>query len=185
MANADAIVVAANGTVRVAVVGSTQPTTPTAAPVAAWRDLGYVNEDGCTFTDSKEIEDVLGWQSFYPLRKLITGKEAALSFVLKEWDERTIPLAFGGGSVTSPSAGVWRYAPPSPGTLDLRALMLDWEDGDKNYRLIIPQGMVTESVETQLVRSASAELPITFTAIPTSSTADPYILLTDDIAFSS
>lgn len=185
MANADAIVVAGNGTVRVAPVGTTEPTTPTAAPSAAWLDLGFVTEDGVTFTDSKDIEDVLAWQSFYPVRKIITGKEATLAFSLREWDERTIPLAFGGGSVTNPSAGVWRYAPPAPGTLDLRAMMIDWQDGSKNYRLIVPRGLVVEEVETNLTRTGSAELPITFSAIPASTSADPYKLLTDDIAFSS
>lgn len=185
MANADAIVVAANGNVRVAPVGATQPTTPDAAPAAAWLDLGYVSEDGVTFTDSKEIEDVNAWQSFYPVRKIVTGKEATLAFALREWDERTVPLAFGGGTITSPSAGVWRYVPPAPGTLDLRALMIDWQDGDKDYRLIVPRGMVSEAVETNLVRTGAADLPITFSAIPASTTSDPYILLTNDIAFSS
>lgn len=185
MPNADSIVVAANGTVRVAPVGTTQPTDPTAAPAAAWLDLGYVSEDGVTFTDSKEIEDVLAWQSFYPVRKIITGKDATLSFALREWDERSIPLAFGGGTVTSPSAGVWRYEPPAPGTLDLRALMIDWEDGDKDYRLIIPRGLVTEAVETNLTRTGAADLPITFSAIPASTSDDPYVLLTNSIAFSS
>lgn len=185
MPNADAIVVAGNGTVRIAPVGTTQPTTPTATPAAAWLDLGYVTEEGVTFTDSKEIADVAAWQSFYPVRKIITGKEATLAFGLREWDERTIPLAFGGGSVTNPSAGVWRYAPPSPGSLDLRAMMIDWIDGIKNYRLIVPRGLVVEAVETNLTRTDSAVLPINFAAIPLSTSVDPYILITDDIAFSS
>jgi len=185
MANADAVVVAGNGTVRVAPVGTTQPTTPTGAPVAAWLDLGYVTGDGVTFTDSKDITDVDAWQSFYPIRKIITGKNATLAFALREWDERNIPLAFGGGSVTNPSAGVWRYAPPAAGTLDLRAMMIDWIDGIKNYRLIIPRGLVTETVETNLVRTDSAVLPITFAAIPLSTAVDPYLLLTDDLSFSS
>jgi hypothetical protein len=185
MANADAITVAGDGTVRVAPVGTTQPTTPTGAPAAGWVDLGYVSEDGVTFTDSKDIEDVLAWQSFYPVRKIVTGKEATLAFVLREWDERTIPLAFGGGTLSSPSAGVWRYVPPEPGTLDLRAMMIDWQDGAKNYRLIIPRGLVTEAVESNLTRTAAADLPITFAAIPLSTTDDPYILLTDAISFSS
>lgn len=182
--NSDEIVVGANGTVRVAPVGTTQPTNPTSSPVAAWIDLGYVNEDGATFTDSKDIEDINSWQSFYPTRKVVTGKEATISFALQQWNENSVPLAFGGGSVTNPSVGVWRYAPPDPSVIDYRALMLDWTDGSKHYRLIFPKGLVTEAVETQLVRTDSAELPITFAAVPATG-ADPYILLTDDIAFSS
>lgn len=184
MANADSIVVAGNGTVRVAPVGSTEPTTATGSPAAAWLDLGYVSEDGVTFTESKEIEDILAWQSFYPVRKIITGKEATLSFVLREWDERSIPLAFGGGTITAAGAH-WRYEPPDPATIDLRAMMVDWVDGIKNYRLIVPRGLVVEAVETNLTRTGAADLPITFAAIPASTSADAYILLTDAIAFSS
>jgi len=185
MANdADQIVVAANGTVYAAPVGTTQPVTPTEAPSAAWVDLGYINEDGATFTDTKEIEDITSWQSFYPTRKIVTAKEATVSFALQQWNEQSIPLAFGGGAVTNPSVGVWRYVPPDPETLDERALMIDWTDGDKDYRLIIPKGLVTEAVETQLVRTGSAELPITFSAVPDTD-EDPFILLTNDLAFSS
>lgn len=183
--DADEIVIAANGTVRVAPVGTAEPTTPTEAPAAAWVDLGYITEEGATFTDSKEIEDILAWQSFYPVRKIVTGKEAAVSFSLRQWNEATIPLAFGGGAVTNPTTGVWRYAPPSPEDIDERALMLDWQDGDKNYRLIIPKGLVTDAVETNLVRTDSAVLPISFAAIPASTADDPWFVLTDDLAFSS
>lgn len=182
--NSDEIVVGANGTVWVAATGSTQPTNPTSTPNASWVDLGYVNEDGATFTDSKDIEDINSWQSFYPTRKIVTGKEATLAFVLQQWNEATVPLAFGGGAVTQPSPGVWRYAPPDPSQIDYRALMLDWQDGSKHYRLIFPKGLVTEAVESQVVRSGAAELPITFAAVPATGD-DPYILLTDDIAFSS
>lgn len=184
MPNADSITVAGNGTVYVAPVGTTQPTTPTAAPSAAWLALGYVSEEGVTFTDTKEIEDINAWQSFYPVRKIVTAKDATLSFALREWDERTIPLAFGGGTITAAGA-VWRYEPPAPETLDLRAMMVDWQDGIKNFRLIIPRGLVTETVETNLTRTGAADLPITFAAIPASTTDDAYILLTDAIAFSS
>lgn len=183
--DADEIVIAANGIVRVAPVGTTAPTDPTSAPAAAWRHLGYVTEDGATFTDSKEIEDILAWQSFYPVRKIVTSKDARVSFALRQWNENTIPLAFGGGSVTNPSTGVWRYAPPSPEDIDERALMIDWQDGTKDYRLIIPKGIVTDAVETNLVRTDSAVLPITFAAVPASTSDDPWYLLTNDIAFSS
>lgn len=183
-ANSDEIVVAANGKVRIAPVGTTQPTTPTGAPVAAWVDLGYTNEDGVTFTDTKEIEDILAWQSFYAVRKIVTGKEATLAFVLEQWNEASVPLAFGGGAVTQPTPGVWKYVPPDPSTIDYRAMMIDWIDGSKNYRLIMPKGLVTEAVEVNLVRTGGAFLPITFSAVPATG-SDPYILLTDDIAFSS
>ena len=175
------IVVGANGTVWVAAVNATEPTTPTATPAAGWADLGFISEDGVTFTDSKETESVGVWQSFYAARRIQISKDATVSFMLKQWNPDTVSLAFGGGTVTEPSASVYKYVPPSPEELDERALMIDWQDGDKNYRLIMPKGMVIEAVETNLTRSGAADLPITFAATPAAGD-DAWYLLTDDPA---
>lgn len=180
------IVVAANGVVSVAAVGTTAPTDPTTALAAGWVNLGYVTEAGVKFKDTKTIQDVNAWQSFYPVRKIITAKDATLEFSLEQWTINTIMLAFGGGSYTQTgSPPKFTYHPPSPSSVDLRAMCIDWQDGTKNFRLYIARGLVQDAVETQLVRQNASELPIVFAAVPTSSSVDAYTLFTDDPAFSS
>lgn len=177
----DQIVVGGNGSVFVAPVGSTEPAMISVALDAAFIDLGYVNEDGATFLDGKTIEDINVWQLFYAARKLITAKEASLAFILSQWSETVIPFAFGGGVTVEDTPGEFSYTPPAPGLLDERAMILEWLDGIKNYRLIIPRGLVTENVETNVVKTGNAELPITFSIVG-SAAGIPWYLQTDDPA---
>ena len=179
----DEIVIGANGTVRVAPVGTSIPTTAGASFAGGWIDLGYTSEDGVTVTDSKDIEDIPVWQLFYPARRIVTSRDFTVAFVLRQWSTETVSLAFGGGDFTWVGAGQYKYEPPSPEMIDERSLAVDWQDGDKNYRLIIPKGMVTENVETNIVRTGAADLPITFGVIGTDDAGAPWTLLTDDPAF--
>lgn len=180
--NADEITVGANGTVYVAELGTSAPADILASIPAGWIELGYINADGVTFLDGKTVEPIDVWQSFYPARRLVTEKEASATFNLVQWNGATTRLAFGGGSVTEDQAGAYRYTPPEPGTIDERAMIVEWVDGDKNYRIVIPRGMVTDNVETQLVRTAAGELPIVF-GVNGQEGQSPWYLLTDDPAF--
>jgi hypothetical protein len=179
--NASEIVVAGTGRTYAAPVGTTAPTSPTGAVGASWLDLGLINDDGATFTDGKTLEPVTSWQLFYASRRIVTAREAYINFALQQWNADTVPLAFGGGEVTG-SEGAYRYEPPEPGTVDERAMLLEWTDGDKHYRLVIPRGMVTDNVEAQYTKSAPAELPIRFDVMGTEGQA-PWYLITDDPAF--
>lgn len=180
-ANADEIVVGANGKVYVAETSATMPTGVSGTMPTGWTDLGFVTEDGVTFTDSKETETIGAWQSFYPVRRIVTSKDASVSFALRQWNKDTVALAFGGGTVTEPTANVFKYTPPDPEDIDERALCLEFTDGSKVYRLVMEKGMVSDAVETQLVRTGAADLPITFSATPDSGD-DAYYLLTNDSA---
>jgi hypothetical protein len=179
----DEIVIGANGTVRVAPVGTAIPTTSAAAFAAGWTDLGYTSEDGVTVTESRDLENIPVWQLFYPARRIITGRDLTIAFVLRQWSSDTVSLAFGGGDITWVAAGQYKYEPPAPEFIDERSLAVDWIDGDKNYRLIVPRGMVTENVETNITRTAAADLPITFGIIGSDDTGAPWTLFTDDPAF--
>lgn len=178
----DEIVVGANGTVWVAPVGTAAPADESAAPGAGWVDLGFTSEDGVTLSDAKTFERIPVWQLFYAARIIVTERDLNLSFNLRQWSGVKVKLAFGGGEVTEPTSGKFKYTPPSPADIDERALLLDWSDGTKKYRLVQPRGMVTEAVETNLVRTAAADLPITFGLLGTDG-VDPWYLLTNDPAF--
>lgn len=193
--DANEVVVGANGAVYVAPAGTAVPTTPTVALNAAFVEVGYVSEEGITFTGGAEQEDILAWQSFYPIRKIITARTAGMEFVMKQWNESTVKLAFGGGTIDRNGA-VTTYVPPSPSELDVRALVVEWQDGANDYRLVIPRGQVSGEVSTQLVRNSAADLPVSFAATP-SGEADtlsspptagqlltqPWYLLTDQTGF--
>lgn len=180
------VVVGANGQVYVAPTSETAPDDVGTALAGAWQELGFVSEDGATFTEGKDITDINAWQSFYPVRRIITARNVTVSFALHEWSAANIEFALG-GAVTD-NGDEFVYTPPSPDDLDERSLVLQWQDSTKNYRLYIPRGIVSENVEVNLTRTGAADLPITFAATDPGTdglggTLDIYTLFTDDPAF--
>lgn len=172
------IVVGANGTIYSApAAGATLPVDILAAIDAAFVDLGYASEDGVTLRDGKTVNDINGWQSFYALRKVVTARQFELEFELSQFDKDQVSLAFGGGTVAAEANGT-SFTPPSPETIDERAMVVDWVDGTKNFRLVVPKMIVTNNVETQLQRSANAALSITMGVIGEDG-VDPWVLYTD------
>ena len=180
MANdADQILVALNAAVHVAPVGTTLPTDSDSALNAAFLELGYTTDDGIQFSDTKTVEDIKAHQSFYPVRRIVTERGSSVSFELEQWNGDTVRLAFGGGTVTEPTSGEYKYVPPDPEDIDERAMVIEWQDGTREYRLVIPRGNVSENVETNLTRKAQAGLPITFAVLGEDAT-DPWTIFTND-----
>jgi hypothetical protein len=177
------VVVGANGSVWVAATSGGAPTDVATPLDGDWTDLGFISEDGATFTEGKDITDIGAWQSFYPIRRIITGRSIQLSFALRQWNKDTIEFALGGA--VEENTGEFKYTPPSPEEFEERAVILEWADGTKAYRLYMPRGIVSESVETSLVRTAAADLPVTFAATDPGAGVDAYTLFTDDPAFAA
>lgn len=193
MKNVDEIVVGANGSIFTAPKGTAIPASISVALGVAWKDAGYVTEDGVTFTDGKSMESVRAWQSLHDLRKIVTSKDTTAAFSLMQWSGSNVVFAFGGGEIEEvvapvpadpgPEApGEYRYHPPAPDVIDELMLAIEWTDGDKDYRLVFERGMVSENVETNITRSAAGLLPITYSILGTDG-EDPWILDTNDPAF--
>jgi len=176
------IVIGANGSIYTAPLGSPIPANITAPLGGAWVELGYASEDGVTWVDGKSLQSIRAWQSFYDLRRIVTSKEGSLAFSLMQWNGNTVRLAFGGGEVTEPAPNAYRYTPPDPQDIDERMLAVEWEDGDHDFRLVFPKGMVSDNVEVNIVRTAAGLLPITF-ALLGSAELEPFILDTNHPAF--
>lgn len=185
MANAaDQVVVGANGNVWVAAPATAAPTDSDTALAAGWVNLGFISEDGATFTEGKSVTDIGAWQSFYPIRRIITDRTVAVHFSLRQWSQPTVEFALG-GQVSTNGAGEFKYEPPSPELFDERSLVLEWLDGTKNYRLYIPTGIVSESVETHFVRTSAADLPVTFAAADPGAGLKVYTIFTDDASMAA
>ena len=179
MADVDEILVGASGDVFVAPVGTTAPTDPTSSFSGSWTKIGLISENGVTVTDTKTMVIVPAWQLFYPARRIISARDFTASFALRQWSGTAIKFAFGGGTIAGN-----KYTPAAPDFIDERAMGVDWADGSKHYRLILPRGMVVDNVATQLHRAAAADLPITFGIIG-SAGVDPWVLYSDDPSFAS
>lgn len=182
MANAENVVVGSGGTLWIGAVGSTLPTNISGSISSEFYDLGYISEEGISLSAALEVTDIIAFQSLLPIRKVVTGRTFDLSFTLREWSAEAIKFAFGGGEVTE-AAGVFTYTPPSNEEAPYeRAMVAEWNDGTKNYRLVIPRGVVSDSVETTIARDAAADIPITFSVLATDDVTPGYYLVTDDPA---
>lgn len=185
MTTAANILVGSGGTLYVGAVGEAlpEPNTPTAALGGGWTSVGFLSEDGISLSAETTVEDILAYQSLLPVRKVVTARTFELSTTLREWSADNIVLAFGGGTVTDHGAYA-EYTPPAVSdAVNEVALVLDWADGDKNYRLCVARATVTNAVETTISRTSPADLPITFSVLD--SNGDTYWLLTDDPSFQS
>jgi hypothetical protein len=183
--NTAEVLVGAFGNIYAAPVGTTAPADFSVAYSGTWVEMGYADEDGVTFSNSRDTEDINTWQDFDPARTIVTGRSVTLGFNLLQWNKNTLPLAMGGGTIaTSGSAGTLKYqfTPAAAGVLDERAFSVAWNDGTRNYRLFIPRGVVTDEVSFSLNKSSAAALPISVRVLGTSS-GSAFYWYTSDGAF--
>lgn len=178
--DASELVIAGSGDIAFAPTGTTLPVTPTASLHGNFVNAGYATEEGLTLNAEPSIEKHMAWQSKNTVRVELVGQEVNVSFELEQWNSDNAVFAFGGGKVEALGGGVFKYSfPTADDALDERSLVCDWKDGSKNYRLVIPNGNVTEGVETNLTRGSLAVFPITFEAVDATGDGPGYIL-TDD-----
>lgn len=177
--DAKEILVGGNGAVYIAPAGTTMPDDIDDTLDSAFVELGYLSEDGPTFTEGKTTEDVRVWQRFHPARKIVTERSAVAAFVMRQWSEDTVVFAFGGGEITDTDNGK-RYDPPAPADLDENAMVVEVRDGDKKVRICISNGIVTENVEANFSSQSAADLPISFEALATDDEAEPWYILGND-----
>lgn len=166
MANdADNVVVAANGFVATAPVGSTLPTDATTALDAAFTELGYINEDGVSFAPDVTIDDLPAWQSLSPIRTLLTNYIIEVSFGLMEWIEDNLKLAFGGGVFTDNGDGTWDYLLPLPGERAPFAMVIEGQDGANRYRIVLDRVELSDTGEVTFQKGDASQFPVTVRAL--------------------
>lgn len=182
--NADELVVAARGDISIAPVGTDLPT-DLGALDPAFVTLGYTSEEGVTFTYSESREEIMAWQRATAVRRIVTARDLTTAYQLEQWNQDTFALAFGGGEWSEPSPGVHRYDPPDDDDpLAEYCQVIDFHDGDRHSRVVIEKGGVSEDVETSLVRTSAALLPVSFKALAgDQEEGAPWFFLGDDPAF--
>ena len=161
---------------------ATPPTTLT-APSASFIDLGYTSTDGFQISYEPTVQDIMAHQSLDPIRQIKTAQTFQLTFNLMQWNEYTVPLAFGGGS-WSDASGIYTYSPPDTNDdIAEYTLVADISDGTKDLRITLARGTVASGVQSSLVNTNAAVMPITLKAQkPT--TGKAWNIITDETNFS-
>lgn len=176
----DNIRVGANGSVLLAPVGTAMPTTIAAAWNAAFVDVGYISEDGVTISRPRSIEARRAWQSFYPVRRIVTEADLIVNFTMIEFKKPNVEVALEGTIATA--TGIHTFTPSDPEDIVEKALGVQWMDGAYTYRLTVPKVISTEDVEFMLRRSEESGLPLALGVVGTDG-VQPYSIFTDDPAW--
>lgn len=131
------------GTLKIAPLGSTEPTDLSTAWDAAWVDLGYTAE-GSEFSYEVSTEPVDVAEEFEPIRIMTTGRSAAVSFALAELTAANLKRALNGGTITS-GTGLVTFEPPAVGEEVRVMLGFESEDGEERwvYRQCFQMGSLT------------------------------------------
>lgn len=178
-------IIAGSGGVYVADLGAALPANESSAlSPATWTGLGYHTEDGVSVSSSPNVTEHGAWQARRPIRIQRGADDFRVTFTLQQWNEVTVPLAFGGGEVVDLGSGHYRYNPPADdAALDEKAAVIDVIDGDTIGRFVIERAVAVEAVEASFNDESIAGLPITLRALEPQSGGDGWFFLTNADGF--
>lgn len=169
MANdSEEVRLAPDGSVFVAPIGTTLPTTATMALNAAFDELGYIDEDGVSLTPSVDFTDIMMWQSQTPVKTTLDTLNFEIQFNMGQVNITTWELFFFNETFTN-SFGQAAMEISSNSPSQERALIVQWTDdeGDQT-RLVVPRAVLTDRESLQLVRNSAQITGITFRCLDSS-----------------
>lgn len=175
---AEEVVVTGLGGVYVAPLDTPFPADISSPIGSPWVGLGYVAENGARFSFGRDINEIMAWQSFDPLRLVVTRVPKSIAFDLMQWNQNTVKLALGGGTVTGSSPN-FAYEPPDEDFVDERALIVEGQDKGYTYRFCYRRAINYEGVDFAFVRSDPVQFPISM-RILAAGAVKPWLLQTDD-----
>lgn len=165
-------VIAVPGTLYVAPLNTTEPTSVTGAWPAGWVSLGYT-EAGNTWEYKPTVSPITPEEQYVPLRNVTTAVSYDVTFNLWETTARNWNLALNNGLVLSPAAqsdGTFIINPAVIGA-EIR-VMIGWDSltngttsGTVGGRMIMRQAYQTGSVSVAHRKGTNvAALSLTFSA---------------------
>lgn len=165
--------VAVTGTVRTAPTGTALPTTATAAPNAAFVDVGYLSEDGITASTATDQTDIQAWQNGDIVRSIQTSHDFTVAFTMIETTELSLAVYFGN---FTHGAGAASGVAQVKGTAPYRGeWVLDIVDDTSVMRLVIPDGQVVEREDLTLAGTDAVSYGITIKCYPDASGVKAYL----------
>lgn len=175
------------GAIMVAPVGTALPTTVAAAPNVAFKDLGYISEDGLSIAQSSTWETIRDWGGDQ-VRKFLSDFTGTLSFAMLETSAEVLKFVYGASNVTvtapTVSSGTLittKLNATEPTRVELIANILD---APRKIRIVAPLVQVTERSDLSFSKNAAVQHAITVETYP-DATGNSIYIYTDDGVFSA
>lgn len=171
-----------DGGVYIADVGTAFPTDVSTPidPDSGWTNLGYHTTEGTRFSFGQDTTDLNAWQTLDPVRVLVSAAPTSISFDLMQTNRHSLTLALGGGAITEPTAGLFKFTPADVSEIYERAVVVELTDGEFNYRYCYTKMSKDGAVEFSAVRTDSTNFSITMKLLAPPVGQDRYAIYSDD-----
>lgn len=165
--NATNVRIAITGAVWKAPLGTAVPgdTDPFAALDSAFKNLGYLSDDGVVEQLDDSVDDVVAWQSAQTVRSSTTQATVNIAFTMIETSGSTLAAFYRGSTITPTASGIWKME-VKPIVADPSVWVVDALDGTKYERSIIKNGEVVERGEVQNMNGGAKGYPVVVRCYP-------------------
>ena len=158
------------GRIFVAPVGTALPTDVLTTLNVAFKELGYVDENGVQVTPNVDSFGVPAWQSAVDVKTGISKIGVQLKFTAIQVTKDTTAQYFFGASWTN-TVAIGKLDMPSNPSLAARAMVIEWSDDavvPNTNRLVFGNGFITDRDAMQLQRTQATVLGMTFQVLDNS-----------------
>jgi hypothetical protein len=159
--DADNVVVAITGAVYAAPLGTTAPTDYATALNAAFKDLGYLGEDGVSITPNEASKKLKAWQNGQTVKTIRKGEDITVAFELIELRSEDAQKAYWGEGATVASGGLTVTVTDLSGSTPIM-LVVEAHDGDVGTRYFFPKATLSERGTISLLSDNYQAMPVTF-----------------------
>lgn len=157
--NAANVRVGAQGIVYHAPLLTALPTDTTTALNASFLDVGYISEDGLSYTIDQSSNDTRAWGGDL-IRRITNEFGMSMTFTMVEHNVNSVTAMFGNGTATA-----WEIK-----NIQIRkAWIAHITDGAKIRRIVVPDGEVTDRGDVTFATADVVGYNITVTAYPNAS----------------
>lgn len=173
MANTAAnVVVAVTGSANYAPSGTALPTTALSALDAAFKEAGYISENGVTQSIGADSTEIKAWQNADIVRTVQTSHSLTYQFEMMESSAAVLEAYYG-----NYTAGAVQITGAQPG---IRPWVFNVLDGSAKVRIVAPFAQITERGDVSYVNGDAVMYPVTLTCYPDAGGVKAY-MYTDSI----
>lgn len=152
-------------------LATTIPTNATSALNAAFKEVGYISEDGITQAIAADVSDIKAWQNGDVVRKVQTSHDLTFQFSMIETNAESLKIYYGDPNATISAVQI-------TGDQTVReAWVLEVTDGDNDIRVVLPDAQVTERGDVTYKNDEAIAYDVTITAYPDSNGVKAYLYM--------
>jgi IPT/TIG domain len=166
------------GLLYLAPIGTSEPTSPDPTTWGtSWVEMGYT-DNGSTFKTAPTLDDVSVAEELDPVLTIVTALKSTLAMDLAQITAFNLGIAFGGGTITTPS-GLVTFEPPLTGK-GLLPVMLGWIASAGDEAIVWRKCQPNQSLNLQRQKGNNkALINVEFTVLALSG-VPPWIWIADN-----